>query len=57
MTALLKQAYALMGEIQPMTDEEFTAVVDWLKATQDTLPYLVKEGLYKLVNAEGRERL
>lgn len=57
MTALLKQAYALMGEIQPMTDQEFEAVVDWLKATQDDLPYLVKEGLYKLVNAEARERL
>jgi len=47
---------ALLGEVEPLTDAEFEAVTDWIKAVKDELPWTLKEGLLKLINAECRRR-
>lgn len=52
-----EQIEALLGAVEPLTDQEFEAVTDWIRATKDELPWTLKEGLLKLINAETRRRL
>jgi len=46
-----------MTTIDPPTDEEFQALVDWVRAEKDTFPWPAKDALLKLVNLENRRRL
>lgn len=42
---------------QPLTDDEFHAVYDFVNANKDDWDWNLKEGLLKLLNAEEIRRL
>lgn len=46
-----------MTKIDPPTDEEWEALVDWVRANKDDIPVPAKWGLLSLVNLENRRRL
>lgn len=46
-----------LGDVPALSDAELAAAAAWITANMDDLPYLVKEGLLKLINAESHRRL
>jgi len=57
MTTKEKIEAAMGNPSYELTDAEFDAVTDWIQAEMDGLPFTVKEGLLKLINAETHRRL
>lgn len=47
----------ILGDVPPLTDDEFEAVYDWVTIHKDEWPALLKNGLLKLLNTEGHRRL
>lgn len=55
--SLRDQILEALGDIPPLTEDEFDAVYDWTNAHKDEWPEPLKSGLLKLVNAEAHRRL
>lgn len=55
--SLRDQILEALGDVPPLTDDEYEAVYEWATIHKDEWAEPLKSGLLKLVNAEAHRRL